>query len=92
MRLSHKLLILGLVALVMVALPLSLYVTDVLGNLRHARSEATGMPPMMAVNAAVQQLQVHRGTAAGMLGGDATMAARRDAVRETVHQRLARRR
>ena len=89
MRLSHKLLILGLVAVVMVALPLSLYVTDVLGNLRHARSEATGMPPMMAVNAAVQQLQVHRGTAAGMLGGDATMAARRDAVRETVHQRLA---
>jgi hypothetical protein len=89
MRLSHKLLILGLVALVMVALPLSLYVTDVLGNLRHARSEATGMPPMMAVNAAVQQMQVHRGTAAGMLGGDATMAARRDAVRETVHQRLA---
>lgn len=88
MRLSHKLLILGLMAVLMVALPLSLYVTDVVGDLRHARSEATGMPPMVAVNAAVQRLQVHRGTAAGMLGGDATMADRRNVVRDAVHQHL----
>jgi len=86
MRLSHKLLILGVMAVLMVALPLSLYVSDVVGDLRHARSEATGMPPMVAVNAAVQRLQVHRGTAAGMLGGDATMADRRTAVRDAVHQ------
>lgn len=88
MRLSHKLLILGVMAVLMVALPLSLYVSDVVGDLRHARSEATGMPPMVAVNAAVQRLQVHRGTAAGMLGGDATMADRRTAVRDAVHQHL----
>src|SRR5690606_33891779 len=88
MRLSHKLLLLGLIALVMVAVPLSLYVAEALGSLRHARDEATGMPPIVAVNAAVQRLQVHRGTAAGMLGGDSTMASRRAGVKDAVHQQL----
>ncbi len=88
LRLSHNFLFLGLVALVMVMVPLSLYVSDALGELRQAEHEARGMPPVMAVNAAVQRLQVHRGTTAGMLGGDATMASRRPALRDAVHQAL----
>ncbi len=49
-------------------------------ELRQARQEALGMPSLMAVNAAVQRLQVHRGTSAAMLGGDSAMAARRPAI------------
>ena len=86
LRLSHKLIILGLIALVMTAIPLALYVSDVVGELRQARKEAQGMPSLMAVNAAVQRLQVHRGTSAAMLGGDSTMAARRPAIRDAVNQ------
>jgi methyl-accepting chemotaxis protein len=89
LRLSHKLSILGLIALVMTAIPLALYVSDVVGELRQARKEAQGMPSLMAVNAAVQRLQVHRGTSAAMLGGDSTMAARRPAIADGVNQSLS---
>ena len=88
LRLAHKFSILGLIALVMTAIPLALYVEDVLTELRQARQEALGMPSLMAVNAAVQRLQVHRGTSAAMLGGDSTMAARRPAIRDAVNQHL----
>ena len=88
-RLSHKFSILGVIALLMAAVPLSLYVHDVLGELHQARNEAAGMPPIMAVNAAAERLQVHRGTSAGMLGGDSTMASRRPAIRDGVHDKLA---
>lgn len=86
LRLSQKFMILGIIALVMVALPSALYITDVLQSLRQSRLEAAGMPPLMAISQTVQQLQVHRGTSAGMLGGDATMASRRPAVRDAVNQ------
>lgn len=89
LRLSHKLSILGLIALVMTAIPLALYVSDVVGELRQARKEAQGMPSLMAVNAVVQSLQVHRGTSAAMLGGDSTMAARRPAIAHAVQKNLA---
>ncbi|MBF6631522.1 MAG: nitrate- and nitrite sensing domain-containing protein [Comamonas sp.] len=88
LHLSHKISILGLIVLVMTGIPLTLYVTDILGELRQARQEAEGMPSLMAVNSVVQQLQVHRGTSAAMLGGDNTMALRRPAIREAVSQHL----
>ena len=88
LRLSQKFLILGVLALVMVAIPTGLYIKDVLGNLRHADQEAAGMAPLMAINQAVQQIQLHRGTTAGMLGGDTGMANRRPAVRDAVNQAL----
>ena len=90
LRLSQKFLILGAVALVMIAFPTALYLKDVLGNLRHAQQMAAGMPPLMAVNQAVQHLQVHRGTSAAMLGGDATMEQRRPAIRDAVNTALER--
>jgi hypothetical protein len=88
LRLSQKFLILGVLALVMVAIPTGLYIKDVLGNLRHADQEAAGMAPLMAINQAVQQIQLHRGTTAGMLGGDTGMANRRPGVRDAVNQAL----
>ena len=86
LRLAQKFMILGIIALIMVALPSALYISDVLGNLRHARMEAAGMGPLMAINQTVQHLQVHRGTSAGMLNGDATMASRRPTIRDAVNQ------
>jgi hypothetical protein len=68
--------------------PHGLYIKDVLGNLRHADQEAAGMAPLMAINQAVQQIQLHRGTTAGMLGGDTGMANRRPGVRDAVNQAL----
>lgn len=88
-RLSHNFLILGCIALLMVLLPLSLYVNTLVQAMQQAEREAQGMPPIMAVNAAVQRLQAHRGTTAGMLGGDATMAQRRPALRDAVSSLLA---
>ena len=88
LRLAHNFLILGCIALVMVLVPLSLYVSSVVGELRQAQREAEGMPPIMAINAAVQRLQAHRGTTAGMLGGDSTMASRRPALRDAVNDNL----
>ena len=86
LRLAQKFLILGVIALLMIALPTALYISDVVRDLRHAREEVAGMPPLMAINQTVQHLQAHRGTAAGMLGGDETMAARRPALRDAVNQ------
>ena len=88
LRLSTKFLILGAIALVMVALPSGLYFRDLWGDWSHAQREAQGVPPLLAISLAVQQLQVHRGTSAGMLGGDSTMASRRPAVRDAVQQAL----
>ena len=89
LRLSHNFLILGCIALLMVLLPLSLYVNTLVQAMQQAEREAQGMPPIMAINAAVQRLQAHRGTTAGMLGGDATMAQRRPALRDAVSSLLS---
>ena len=89
LRLSHNFSILGCIALLMVLLPLSLYVNTLVQAMQQAEREAQGMPPIMAINAAVQRLQAHRGTTAGMLGGDATMAQRRPALRDAVSSLLS---
>ena len=89
LRIAHNFLILGLMALLLMLVPLGLYVSDLVHDLRQAEREAQGMPSVMAVSAAVQHLQAHRGTTAGMLGGDRTMASRRPLLRDAVHQSLA---
>ena len=88
LKLSAKFLILGVIALVMVAVPSGLYLRVSLTGLNDAKLQAAGIAPVMAVNTAVQHLQVHRGTSAGMLGGDATMTNRRPAIAQSVQQAL----
>lgn len=75
--------------MLMMLLPMSLYVNDLMDELTQTEREAQGMPPIMAVNSAVQRLQAHRGTTAGMLGGDSAMAARRPALRDAVNLNLS---
>ena len=69
LKLSHKFLILGLLTLLMIALPTAMYVSYVLAETRSAHLEARGVAPLIALNKTVQQVQVHRGLSAGMLVG-----------------------
>ncbi|MEQ6435825.1 methyl-accepting chemotaxis protein [Comamonas sp. w2-DMI] len=89
LRLAHKFLILGSIALVMAALPSYLYLDSVLRDLHQARRASQAMPPLIAIMQTVQDLQVHRGTTASMLGGDSAMQARRPAARDAVHKAFA---
>ena len=86
--LLHKFLILGLIGLLMSALPTALFVMQSVDAIQDARREARGAPPLLALHKAVQGLQVHRGLSAGMLGGNDALGARRPAARDAVSQAL----
>ena len=90
LRLLHKFIILGLVGLLMSAVPATLFLGQALEGIRTARMEARGAPALLALHKAVQELQVHRGLSAGMLGGNEVLAGRRPAVRDAVNQALER--
>ena len=87
--LLYKFLILGLAAILMSAVPTWLFVSGALDDLAHARHEARGAPPLLALHKVVQGLQVHRGLSSGMLSGDETLAARRPAARDAVNKAFA---
>ncbi|WP_035206244.1 methyl-accepting chemotaxis protein, partial [Acidovorax sp. CF316] len=87
--LARKFLVLGLIALGMIALPTSMHVRDALQDMAAARQEARGAPALLALNKLVQGMQVHRGLSASMLGGNEALAARRPAAREAVDKALA---
>ena len=87
-NLLQKFLILGVIGLLMSALPTWLYVSEALGDIAKARQEAQGAAPLLALNKVVQLLQVHRGLSAGMLRGDETLAASRPAVRDALGRAL----
>jgi methyl-accepting chemotaxis protein len=80
LHLSHKFLILGLLALLMAAIPAALYIHNALENIAKSRQEAEGTAPVIALQKVVQLMQQHRGLSAGMLSGNETLAARRPGV------------
>ena len=88
MRLSAKFLLLGILALLMVALPTGLYFQNAWGSAAFARQEASGRESgrdaVVALNRTIQTLQSHRGLAAGALGGNESLAQRRPAMRDQV--------
>ena len=88
LNLLEKFLILGVIGLMMSALPTYLTVSDSLHAIGHARQEARGVAPAQALTRLVQLMQVHRGLSVGMLGGDEALAARRPAARDAVNTAL----
>ncbi|WP_404301029.1 methyl-accepting chemotaxis protein [Alicycliphilus denitrificans] len=88
LHLSHKFLILGCIALVMIALPAGLHLRSMSGQMQQLGAQARAMPALQQLGQAVRLAQVHRGLSAAMLGGDAQLAARRPAVREALDQAL----
>ncbi|GKS96000.1 hypothetical protein [Acidovorax sp. SUPP2825] len=89
LTLLQKFLILGVIAVLMSALPTGLYVRGALQEIGDARHESAGAPAIIAVNQAAQWLQVHRGLSAAMLNGDEVLGARRPAVRDAMNKALA---
>lgn len=89
LNLSHKFIGLGIVALVMLVLPASLYFKGALTSISTARREARGAPPLVALNRVIQLTQVHRGMSAGMLSGNTTLEARQPALRDSVIKAMA---
>ncbi len=88
LHLLQKFIILGTIGLLMSALPTWLYVNDALRDMAAARQEAQGAAPVVALNQAVQLMQVHRGLSAALLNGDEALGARRPAVRDALARRM----
>ena len=86
--LARKFAILGGLVLVMVALPAALLLRQTQADVRAARLEAAGMAPLQALQKVVQLIQQHCGVAAGMLGGNETLTAKRPAVHDALQQAL----
>ena len=89
LNLSHKFLVLGVIAMLMLALPLSLYYHRAFADIDAAQREAIGAPPLVALNKVIQLTQTHRGMSAAMLTGNATMEARRPPIRDAVVNAIA---
>jgi methyl-accepting chemotaxis protein len=77
LSLSHKFLILGVIALLMVVLPTGLYLRLTGAEIATAHLESRGTAPVTALQKVIQLTQQHRGLSAGMLGGNEALAAKR---------------
>ena len=87
-HLSTKFMLLGLIALAMLALPATLYVHNALQTMAFAQHEAQAGKAVTAMNTVIQLIQAHRGLSAGALSGNETLAQRRPAVRSQVVQNI----
>ncbi|MBY0467082.1 MAG: nitrate- and nitrite sensing domain-containing protein, partial [Burkholderiales bacterium] len=89
LSLSRKFLILGLITLLMAGVPTALHVAKSLDDVRIAKQEVRGMPPLMAMQKVIQFSQQHRGLSSGMLSGNAAMKERRPGVKDNVDKAIA---
>jgi methyl-accepting chemotaxis protein len=89
LRIAHKFLLVGLIALVMLAVPGTLVVQDRIGQWSTARKELSGLPSLNATLSLIRLAQQHRGFSAGMLAGNEAMVAKRQAKQAEVDQALA---
>ncbi len=90
LKVSHKFLFIGFLALLMMALPTTLVVSDGIGRLRVAQREVAGLAPVADALRLVQALQQHRGLSALVLSGKADQAAARQAKQTAVDALFAR--
>ncbi len=84
LNLSHKFLVIGLISLVMLAIPLTLYFSRTFSDIAVAKREARGAPALVALNKVIQLTQTHRGMSAAVLSGNAKFEERRPLVRDAV--------
>jgi len=89
LRMAHKFLLVGLIALVMLAVPGSLVLQDRVGQWSTASHELAGLPPLQATLSLIRLAQQHRGLSAGMLSGNEAMVAKRQAKQTEVDTALA---
>jgi methyl-accepting chemotaxis protein len=68
-RIWHKLLLLGLITLLLCAVPTALFVRSSHKDIRAAQLEIAGLAPTEALVRVIHEIQAHRGLAAGVLSG-----------------------
>ena len=88
-RVWHKLLILGLIAAVLCAVPTYLYVYSATKEIRGALHEIDGLAPATKLVRATQMLQAHRGFAAAILSGNQSLSQQRLVKQKEVTSTLA---
>ena len=86
LRLAHKFSLLGVVAAVVVLLPLAYYVHNVEERLDQVRSELEGIAPSRGLLRVVQLTQQHRGLSASLLGGKSDVEPQRSARQAEAEQ------
>ncbi len=89
LRLAQKFILLGLLALVMAALPTGLYFRSTAPVIANAELENSGIAPLLALQDVVRLTQQHRGLSAGMLAGNAKLEARRPETRDALTKAIA---
>ncbi len=88
LKLAHKFLVLGVIALLMVALPATVAVRDELSIWQAARGEAAGIAPAGHILQLVQLSQQHRGLSANVLGGNEALQGEREKRQTAIGQLL----
>ena len=89
LRLAHKFLVLGVVAVLVAAIPAHMFFRDQWAQLQTAQQEARASDMVIALDRLVQFAQVHRGLSAAALAGNQTLGARRLSIGEQVRQWVA---
>ena len=79
LRLARKLMLLGAIAALLVAVPLTAYVRNALSDLTTIATERAGLGPSHALLEVVRLAQIHRGMTATVLGGKADAEPQRQA-------------
>jgi hypothetical protein len=88
LKMWQKFALIGVLAVGMVAAPTVLVVRADWNALQTVRAEAAGMAPAGELIKLIQVTQQHRGIAAGLLGGDKTAQAAREAKQAEVEASL----
>ncbi len=87
--LARKFILLGLLALVMTALPTGLYFRSSAPVIANAELQDSGIAPLLALQDVVRLTQQHRGLSAGMLAGNAKLEVRRPETRDALTKAIA---
>ena len=90
LRFSHKFMLIGALALGMLAVPTALLMQGYVANIGAAQREVAGLAPSADALRLIQLTQQHRGLSATVLGGNEGLAAARQAKQLEVEQALAR--
>ena len=86
LSLAQKFMILGLLALVMVVFPATLYLRLAFQEAAQAERQVEGAQVLGEINGVIQSTQKHRGLSAGMLGGNAQLEQKRPATASALAQ------
>ena len=90
LRFLHKFMLIGALALGMLAVPTALLMQGYVANIGAAQREVAGLAPSADALRLIQLTQQHRGLSAAVLGGNEGLAAARQAKQLEVEQALAR--